>query len=307
VILLCGIPSEPPLVRVARELDALELSYVWFNQRSFATISLELEVSGSKIGGELWVEGHSYGLKDFTGAYCRLMDDNLLPELETETLDSPKRNQARALHRALTDWSNLSPCRVVNRPSAQRSNCSKPYQYQLIAGYGFSIPDTLITNDPQLVKEFCDQHPKVIYKSMSGVRSIVRLMEPGDLSRLDDIRWCPVQFQQFIDGTDVRVHTVGDEIFATAISSRATDYRYGHTTGHLNVELFEVALPSDVCERCILLARGLGLDFAGIDLKLTPDGRVFCFEVNPSPAYSYYESCTGQPIARAVAVYLAGP
>lgn len=40
---------------------------------------------------------------------------------------------------------------------------------------------------------------------------------------------------------------------------------------------------------------------AGIDLKLAPDGRVFCLEVNPSPVFSYYEQHTGQPIADAVA------
>ena len=40
---------------------------------------------------------------------------------------------------------------------------------------------------------------------------------------------------------------------------------------------------------------------AGIDLKLAPDGRVVCLEVNPSPVFSYYELHTGQPIAAAIA------
>jgi glutathione synthase/RimK-type ligase-like ATP-grasp enzyme len=57
---------------------------------------------------------------------------------------------------------------------------------------------------------------------------------------------------------------------------------------------------------CVKLSAGLGLAFAGIDLKVTQDKRVYCFEVNPSPAFSYYEANTGQPIARAVAAYLAG-
>jgi glutathione synthase/RimK-type ligase-like ATP-grasp enzyme len=58
---------------------------------------------------------------------------------------------------------------------------------------------------------------------------------------------------------------------------------------------------------CVNLAAGLGLAFAGIDLKITPDhAGVYCFEVNPSPAFSYYESQTGQPISRAVADYLSG-
>jgi hypothetical protein len=34
-------------------------------------------------------------------------------------------------------------------------------------------------------------------------------------------------------------------------------------------------------------------------------GEVFCFEVNPCPAFSFYESNTGQPIAASLARYLA--
>jgi glutathione synthase/RimK-type ligase-like ATP-grasp enzyme len=53
------------------------------------------------------------------------------------------------------------------------------------------------------------------------------------------------------------------------------------------------------------LAERLDLSFVGIDLKITPDGEVYCFEVNPCPAFSYFELNTDQPIARAVARYLA--
>ena len=65
-------------------------------------------------------------------------------------------------------------------------------------------------------------------------------------------------------------------------------------------------IASDVASRCVALARALGLAFAGVDLKITPEGEVYCFEVNPTPAFSYYESNTGQPIALEVARYLAG-
>jgi hypothetical protein len=50
----------------------------------------------------------------------------------------------------------------------------------------------------------------------------------------------------------------------------------------------------------------MGLRFSGIDMRITPDGQVVCFEVNPCPAYTYYEGHTGQPIARALALHLAG-
>ena len=58
-------------------------------------------------------------------------------------------------------------------------------------------------------------------------------------------------------------------------------------------------------ERCRVLAASLGLLLAGIALRLTAQGEWYCFEVNPSPAFTYYASSTNQPIAQAVARMLA--
>lgn len=205
----------------------------------------------------------------------------------------------------LSRWYEIAPARVVNRTAAMGSNFSKPYQAQLIRVQGLATPETLITNDPDLVREFHARHGRVIYKSISGVRSIVKSLEPGDFHRLEQIRWCPTQFQEFVEGNDIRVHVVDSKVFATIILSEATDYRYAHRQGR-EAELQPFDLPEELAKKCIRLARALALPFAGIDLKITPDRRVYCFEVNPSPAFSYYESHTGQPIARAVAEYLAG-
>jgi glutathione synthase/RimK-type ligase-like ATP-grasp enzyme len=70
-------------------------------------------------------------------------------------------------------------------------------------------------------------------------------------------------------------------------------------------ELREVVLSDELTERCLRLSHSLGLEFAGIDLKVTPADEVYCFEVNPCPALSYYEANTGQPISAAVARHLA--
>jgi glutathione synthase/RimK-type ligase-like ATP-grasp enzyme len=194
----------------------------------------------------------------------------------------------------------------VNRNAAMASNLSKPYQAQLIHKYGFETPETLVTNNPELVLEFRRQHKQIVYKSMSGVRSIVQVFEDKDLERLKRIQWCPTQFQEFIEGTNVRVHVVGTEVFATAIESEATDYRYAHDQTGSSAKLCATDIQENIAEKCLELTHALGLAFAGIDLKFTPDNRAFCFEVNPCPGFSYYEANTGQPIAQAVARYLAG-
>ena len=50
----------------------------------------------------------------------------------------------------------------------------------------------------------------------------------------------------------------------------------------------------------------LRLPLTGIDLRRTPEGDWYCFEANPSPAFTYYERLAGQPMTAAVASYLLG-
>jgi glutathione synthase/RimK-type ligase-like ATP-grasp enzyme len=306
VILLCGIPSEAPLAMVRAQLEDLNTPCVTFNQRRVSRVGMEFLIEAGRVTGSLELEGRSYRLEHFDGIYTRLMDDRFLPELRNEEPQSPAQLHSRRIHDVLFRWCEVAPARVVNRAGPMGSNCSKPYQAQLIAAEGFFVPETLITNDPELVIEFLKGHKAVVYKSMSGVRSIVQKLESKDLEHLDRIRWCPVQFQEFVEGTDVRVHTVGGEVFATAIQSSAADYRYASQHGGTAARLRPFDISDDLADRCLALSRSLGLAFAGIDLKLTPDDRAFCFEVNPSPGFSYYEANTGQPIAAAVARYITG-
>jgi hypothetical protein len=304
VILLCGIPSETPLQMVREQLDRLGAAHLVFNQREFDKVDMELAIAGGRIEGYLRLQGRTYPLREFTGLYMRLMDDRFLPELAAEPMDSERRRHCRDLHQYLVDWADIAPANIVNRTAPMASNFSKPYQAQMIQAHGFAVPETLITTEPGLVRDFCARHARVIYKSISGVRSIVKTMCDEDLERLDTISWCPVQFQAYVEGLDVRVHVVDQEVFATAVHSSATDYRYAHTQTGQPARLEALALPEELAAACVDLTRSIGLAFSGIDLKLEPDGRVTCFEVNPCPAFSYYEASTGQPIATAVARYL---
>ena len=289
---------------VADALGAVGADFRVLNQRQIADCSFAWHIEAGLVDRTLRMRTETFRLADIRAAYVRLMDDQLLPELADEPEGSPARRHARAFHDAFYRWIEVAPAGIVNRSDPQGSNGSKPYQAQLIAQYGFSIPETLITNDPNAVLAFQRQYGAVIFKSMSGIRSIVRVLAEDDLNRLEQIRWCPVQFQALVPGTDVRVHVVDQDVHATEIMSDTIDYRYARRAGG-TVELRAIQLSSDVEEKCAALTRGLGLIFAGIDLKVTPSGEIFCFEVNPSPAFSFYEANTGQPIASSLARYLA--
>lgn len=307
MILVAGVPSEPPLADVLEVLVDEGAEVVVLAQRRFADVRLDYSVDPQGVvDGVLVIDRRCWLLRDIHACYARLMDDTRVPEVRDLPDDSPARRHSSDLLERLSTWLDISPARIVNRPSAMGSNASKPYQAQVIARHGFSTPETLVTNDPAEAEDFYRSRERVVYKSASGVRSIVQTMTEADLPRLGNLRTCPVQFQAYVPGTEVRVHTVGAEVFASRITSDATDYRYAVQQVDSPAVLRATDLDTTVAERCVGLAADLGLEFAGLDLKVTPDGEVYCFEVNPSPAYSYFEAHTGQPIAAAVARHLMG-
>lgn len=307
MILLCGIPSESSLSIVAEALERKGIPYVVVSQRHVRELAFEVHIEDG-LSGRLTGPAYDVALEDVTGVYLRFMDDRALPELEGEPADSPLRASSRAFHELFGHWADVAPACVVNRYSAMGSNFSKPYQAQLIRAQGFAVPETLVTNDPELVRAFHADNGRLIYKSIGGERSIVGLFDPTDEERLDRIRWCPVQFQAFVDGPNVRVHTVGGEVFATIVFTDAVDYRYAVLQTGRHAEFAPYKLDDELAARCVGFAAALGLEVAGLDLKLPPDEPPVCLEVNPSPVFSYFEQNTGQPIADAVARLLAsGP
>ena len=288
MILLWGVPGDPPLDAVYGILLRNGLPSLLVDQRRPEGTSLTLEV-GQRLAGTLIVGAMSVALEDISGFYLRPQDSTV----------------STALDDLLLTIAELAPAVVLNRPEAMAANTSKPYQYSQIRTAGFSVPDTLITTSLDAARGFITRHGNVIYKSVSGVRSVVGELREADTARLADIRWCPTQLQQRIRGVDVRVHVVGDALFACEIRSDAVDYRYAHLSG-ADVELSSIVLPDECAGRCLALARAARLPLAGIDFRRTDDGEWYCFEINPSPGFTYYQRATGAPIDAAIATLLAG-
>jgi len=295
VILLWGLASEPPLAAVADQLRELGARVALLDQRAVRDTALRLRF-GAGIDGDLTVDGLRLDLTSITSVYLRPYDSRRLGPVAAAGPGSALWRHAVELDDALISWCELTPALVVNRPAAMSSNESKPYQAGLIAAAGLRTPDTLITNDPEQAEAFWAEHRDVIYKSCSGVRSVVQRFNPADRERLRKLRWCPTQFQRRIAGVDYRVHVVGEEIFACRIESGADDYRYDS-----GAKVVARTLDPSLARQCRKLSRDLGLVVAGLDLRESPDGAWYCFEVNPSPGFSYFQARTGQPIDRAIA------
>jgi hypothetical protein len=297
LILLWGLPAEGPMLAVHRELRRQGAPTIFLDQSKFLSTKIELEI-GDVVKGSVRTRDEQIDLERITAAYLRPYD----PRLLCENSHPKTLRRLFLLDDILSTWSQVTPAFIVNRLSSMAVNNSKPYQLQLIRKYGFKVPDTLITTDPTAAEQFWDSHGAVIYKSVSGTRSRVSRLCPEHRPRLADVASCPTQFQQYIAGRDYRVHVIGSETFASELICDADDYRY---PAHHPVEIHRAVLPAGIDEKCRLLAETMNLPFAGVDLRRTVDDEWYCFEVNPSPAFTFYEQATRQPMARAVASLLA--
>lgn len=289
-----GYGDDPALLRAVAAAERAGVRHVVVDQQQLAGVQFELADDGAH--GQLRLPGQRLALTDVTGCYAR-------PLAPLPSSDAATATREADLAQRMVAWLDAAPIPVLNRPRAMHSNGSKPYQAQLIATAGFAVPRTLVTTDPDAVRAFVAEVGPVVFKSVSGVRSVVRVLDDAAAERLDRVRRLPTQFQARVPGVDVRVHVVGTRCFATRIISPAVDYRYAERDG-LTADLTPLDLPDDLAERCVRLTATLGLSLAGIDLKLTPDGEAVCLEANPMPGYSYFEAHTGQPISTAIVDHL---
>ncbi len=298
MILLWGLENDSPLQLVREALIEKGIKHLFLNHSDILETHLEIEYS-ERARGTLDAYGSRYRLEDFRAMYLRPYDFRQFPHFKDVDDKSDEWHHAITFEDILWGYAELAQATVLNRPSSMLSNNSKPYQCMLIEKNNFKTPESLLTTDTKEALRFKEENGKIIYKSISGSRSIVNTLDNSHTDRLEDLRWCPTQFQRFIHGEDYRVHVVGEEVFASRVVSEETDYRYGVA----NYELSE--LPGALNNRCISLSKSLGLGLAGIDLKRTPNGEWYCFEVNPSPAYSVYESPKGPLISHAIVRFLS--
>jgi len=286
MILVWGSLQDPPVALVVDELAKLGAPVILAEPHEFLHVELQTHKG---VAGFLSTPRASVDLDRITAAYLR----------PNGSVAGPDQRGREMTDRNLLLWAELTSAFIINHPSSMAGNNTKPLQAMQLHRIGFAVPATLVTTDPDRVRQFWRQHGQVVYKSISGTRSIVRRLTPADEDRLADVRWCPTQFQQYVPGVEYRVHVVGSELFTCRIECAADDYRYA--TDHQRPTLSEASLPDSINERSRLASRHLGLPLVGLDLRRTPDGDWYCLEANPSPAFSYYEGHIGQPIAAAIA------
>jgi hypothetical protein len=296
VILLVGDPED------------LSAAYVaWLaEQRGIEVVGLP----ESRLGLDWWIsapgeeevsiEAAGRVLHGVTGAFVRLNPEPAVAD-ELGVLTDAVHLYVQERRAGLSHLLEMLDVPVINRPSAGRSNGSKPLQMARLAAFGFDVPRWAATNEPAVAEELqgSSEHGCVV-KACSGLRSHVRTLSA---TTLDEMRagTVPLVVQHLVPGHEVRVHVVGASVFATSVASDAIDYRFDSDEVDYQAAIVAPEL-GDLCRR---FATAEGLTMAGFDFRVDEEGRHWCLEMNPVPTYLPYEASSGQRIGDAVVDLLA--
>ncbi|MCX5919844.1 MAG: hypothetical protein NTW61_00735 [Candidatus Melainabacteria bacterium] len=188
-------------------------------------------------------------------------------------------------------------CLWVNSINAVEMHKKKGYQLNLMAKNGIRVPRTLITNDATSVWDFYEANQRsIIVKPVRGGVSTQKVTE-ADLTqeRLALLHYSPVQFQELIEGVDIRVYGVGNQLFAAEIQANTIDFREDP-----QAKIIPIVLPEAIQQQCLQVMQLCDLCFTGIDIRRTPAGDYVFIEANPSPMFTFFEQQSGYPISEAL-------
>ncbi|WP_131736944.1 ATP-grasp ribosomal peptide maturase [Actinomadura roseirufa] len=204
---------------------------------------------------------------------------------------------------------SLPDCLYVNHPHAIADCEFKPAQLAAAAEVGFSVPATLITNDPGQARAFAAEHAPVVYKPLHNSpyrqdgrpRTIwVTEVDPAELD--ESVRGTAHLFQARVPTTAfLRVTAVGERLFCVRIDSDLLDWRYDYSA----LTYAAVPTPADVTAPIRAFLARFNLVFGCFDLALRPDGAVEFLECNANGQFAWLQEHTGLPMTAAVADLLA--
>lgn len=251
-----------------------------------------IPVSGAGAA-QFWYGSRTLTLHPEDSYYCRVID------LSGQQTDPSLAQRWAALVGALYVWLDSVPGRVANRSRAGAHNSAKPLHETILSGLGFSVPGSLTSCDVGQLADFIEQGPTVS-KAVCGARAHTEVVTTASLDSFDP-HGGPVHLQRQVDGDDVRIHVAGSQLVAQRLAaSGGVDYRRDGSFADL--EVFDP--PADICEAVIAGAKELGLDFAGWDFRISPDGTYWCLEANPMPGYGAYDIHCGGAITRVLLRHL---
>jgi len=278
------------------------------------TSSVSIEIRGGEIHGEIRNAHRSVAFDDICAAWYR-RSRNLFgepPSMTSERLDQYVRAQSNATLTALCDSLDTL---WVSHPARLRNAEVKALQLANASKAGLLTPLTLISNSPSAAQAFVES----LGDTECAIKPLIAMGVTDDLGYrlpltttlpkghpLDSVALAPNMFQPYVDKAfELRCVVIGEEIFCARIDSQSSeitrrDWRAGDWKG-TELEQSPFTLPDHVGQAILRLMRSFQINFASIDMIVTPSGEFVFLELNPNGQWLWLEIDLGLPLVSAMA------
>lgn len=291
---------------IAKELEQLGAGCHIFEADSFAgtdglTWGLELGGSTGRMHSRAGAQIQISNLDVVW--WRRLGNKQILPSPPAEASDEEVVNNcARAALLGLfeTCFTGI----WISEPNATSRAENKLIQLREAKEVGLRVPETLVSQDPDTIRKFCQRHEgQIIVKPLRGAKEIfifARKLRPEHIADDASLRLCPTIFQKLIEGTDhIRALAFGDHVLAAKLTSHDLDWR-----GNLQIPFEHYELELGLKDQLLALLKRLRLRMGVFDLKIGADGLVNFLEVNPQGQFLFLEPLTELKLSENFAEFL---
>lgn len=300
VVLILGSQEEDHSRWIHDKLKEKNEDAAYFDSRKYPdNILLNWSPDGIKKSSYIRTDERKIYLREIKGVYWRWFYGVQYKRIEdganTEFLSNMVYRELQSSLNSL--FASFDFCNWVNSYKAVELHKNKAHQTNILSKAGIRVPNTLITNDKEGMREFYEKNNKnIIYKPVLGGAYTKKINEE-DFSpeNLESLKASPVQFQEFVDGIDIRVYAFEDGIYAAEMHARTLDFREDN-----KALLKPVELPEKVQKDCKKVLKLLDLTYSGIDVRKNTKGEYIFIEANPAPMFIYFEKMTKYPITESL-------
>jgi glutathione synthase/RimK-type ligase-like ATP-grasp enzyme len=295
---------------VIHELNNRNVPVFRFHPEDFPhACSVSIEIRDGRVQGELRNADHRVTFDDICAAWYRRSRNLYMGAVSrtSEKLDDYVKAQSTATVVAVcaslqTLW--------VSHPFKLRRGEVKALQLAEASRAGLKIPQTLISNDPERAAGFvaglgetdCAIKPLMAIgvTDEHGYRlPLTTTLPPGH--SLASLALAPTMLQPYVDKAfELRCVVIGDRIFCAKLDSQADEKsRIDWRGGDPEHEIFD--LPAEVEASIHRLMDSFGLNFASLDMIVTPEGEYVFLELNPNGQWLWLEFELGLPLVSSMA------
>ncbi len=312
--------SADAMVRQLQERDVpvFRIDMAWFPQQ----LTVEAVIRSGRWEGRLATPHRVVELEGVRSILYRTPSTFQFPTTLSQAERQHAHNEAKL---GLGGVLASLPTLWINHPSRQADAAYKPVQLAAAVECGLKVPDTLVTNTADAVRNFIAETggDGAVTKMFgapammeSGGRRVAYTERIGsaDLHDLRGIDATAHQFQRWVPKSfEVRMVCVGELVFTIGIHAASDTSRVDWRSDYAALDYEIVEPPGEVATAAQALMKRFGLLYGAFDFVVTPDGEWFFLELNPGGQYGWLDELdtvaehfgTARPITSALAERLA--